>query len=110
MGGWVSGVNLLPQWEVTFINPKSITVKNGQQTQKIPADSVIMATGVKSDSFELINFLEKSNYKYYVIGDAYKPGKITDAIYQGFNVGINLDKNFINRFKIFNKFHFPQGK
>ena len=66
----------------TFILSKNFD--GGQVTFK--GDAVICAFGMKSVS-ELGNELIENGYPVEIIGDAYKPRKILDAVHEGYHAG-----------------------
>lgn len=58
-------------------------------TELFPADTVILATGSKPNN-ELQNELENKISEVYVIGDCKLPRKMSDAIKEGFEVGMKI--------------------
>lgn len=54
-----------------------------------PADNVLMAAGLKAKE-AIAEALRSDAYELVVIGDARKPGKVVDAVRQGFDVGTFL--------------------
>lgn len=83
-------VILLKNAELKKIVAEGALVEIGTgETKLFPADTVIMATGSKSYN-ELQNELEKKIPEVYVIGDCKSPRKMSDAIKEGFEVGLKI--------------------
>lgn len=59
------------------------------ETELFPADTVILATGSKSNN-DLLTELEKKISEVYVIGDCKLPRKMSDAIKEGFELGTKI--------------------
>ena len=69
--------------QLTAVESGSVTVKdtaNGEET-KIPADTVILAMGVRSNRPDLEALCRAFGDKLIMVGDAYKPGQIYDALH-----------------------------
>jgi len=83
-------VNILTDTSVTEITGESVKVKGkaGNETE-IPADTVILAIGSKSNS-KLADELKNAGISVKVIGDAEKVGVVMDAVAQGYDAGCNL--------------------
>ncbi|MGL4369155.1 MAG: NAD(P)/FAD-dependent oxidoreductase, partial [Spirochaetota bacterium] len=79
------GTELLPGYKLSKITKDSIelvSVKTGETAIKA-VDHVVLSTGVKPNN-EMVEALEKKFTSVRVIGDAGKPGRIGDAVRQGF--------------------------
>ncbi len=68
------------------ITTNGIRVETGAGTEEIPADTVVLAAGARSES-SLEAVLKQKGIAYGVAGDATKIGMAFDAIHQGFEVG-----------------------
>ncbi len=69
--------------QLTAVETGSVTVKDtasGEET-KIPADTVILAMGVRSNRPDIEALCEAFGDKLILVGDAYKPGQIYDALH-----------------------------
>ena len=66
-----------------------IAIDRKNETVTIPADYVVTALGVESYN-PLEMQVKEASLNYYVIGDVKKPGKIKDAVADGFFVGYEL--------------------
>lgn len=64
-------------------------VQNNAGTEKLPADTVVLALGFKSKQ-DLYTSLTEKGKETYLIGDAVKPGKIMDAIHTGYRTGLKI--------------------
>lgn len=85
-----SGVKIITGAKLHSIEDHSVTVEKDDKIETIPdIDSVVIAVGsVPEDT--LANELEGSGIDYYVIGDAWKPRRITHAVFEGMRVGHEL--------------------
>lgn len=83
------GVKAITGATVTGITPDgaSIRVKDGEDMLK--ADTVVLAVGSAHES-ALCEALKEKVKEIYMVGDAVKPRKALDAIYDGFMAGIVL--------------------
>lgn len=69
--------------QLTAVEDGSVTVKDtksGEET-RIPADTVILAMGVRSNRPEADTLREAFGEKLILVGDACKPGQIYDALH-----------------------------
>lgn len=80
------GVTLLVETSLEEIIDGGAIVKNKMGRTKLKADSVVLALGLKSEG-DLLNAPELKGLSPISIGDCVKPGKIIDAVWQGFRVG-----------------------
>ena len=51
----------------------------------VPADAVICAAGMRSDT-TVADMVQKMEIEMYVIGDAVRPNKVTQAIFDGYYI------------------------
>jgi len=77
------GVNLRPGTRLLEITEDAVVVETGNGKETIIADTVVMAAGVRSVR-GLSEAIPDTGPELIEIGDAKKPGKITEAIRQGF--------------------------
>jgi 2,4-dienoyl-CoA reductase-like NADH-dependent reductase (Old Yellow Enzyme family)/thioredoxin reductase len=80
------GVVLLPGVKYERINGKGVVISMEGKTRNIPADTVVVATGVVSET-GLLGALRAGGWETYLIGDAASPGKIADALADAARVG-----------------------
>jgi 2,4-dienoyl-CoA reductase (NADPH2) len=77
------GVNLRPGTRLLEIREDAVVVETGNGQETIVADTVVMAAGV-SPVRNLSEAIQDTDTELIEIGDAKAPGKITEAIRQGF--------------------------
>jgi len=82
-------VRLMPGIEVRRITEAGIIIVKQGKEELVPADAIVLATGVKSEN-ELYNELRERILECYLIGDAVEPRTILEAVYDGFDVGLRL--------------------
>jgi 2,4-dienoyl-CoA reductase (NADPH2) len=83
------GVKILDEAKVTAIRKTGVVCQKGDETIELPADSVILAFGSRPDT-TLQAALESLGVKPHIIGDALKPRKISDAIYEATDAALSL--------------------
>lgn len=84
-----SGIKVLDQHLVKEVTGDGVMVeKEGEQTL-LPADTVVLAIGARANDF-LAKELKGKVKELYVIGDAVKPRKLTEAIREGFDLARSL--------------------
>jgi 2,4-dienoyl-CoA reductase (NADPH2) len=83
------GVEMRTRTRLLEITDGGIRVGTDQGEDFIPADTVVMATGVAAVN-DLQQALEGSGIETIVLGDAKKPGKIGDAVMQGFQAALKI--------------------
>ena len=76
-------MNLRPSTKLLEIREDAVVVETGNVQETIVADTVVMAAGVRSVR-SLAEAVQDTGTELIEIGDAKKPGKITEAIRQGF--------------------------
>ena len=75
---------------VAEIRPDGVVAKTKDGEEKFfPADNVLMAAGLKPKAAEA-EALRSDEYELIIIGDAKKPGKVYDAVRQGFDAATYL--------------------
>lgn len=75
--------------EVLEITKNEVVVKRADKLNRIKADNVIIATGVKKDR-TLHKAIKKKDYAVRLVGDAKNPRKAIDAISEGFKAGLRV--------------------
>jgi NADH dehydrogenase FAD-containing subunit len=77
------GVNLRPGATLMEIQKDQVRAKTADGEEAFSADTVVMAVGVRSDR-SLSDALKQTGIPIIEIGDAKRPGKITEAVREGF--------------------------
>jgi len=83
------GVKTLTATKALHITETAVVVETDAKTEKIPADSVVLAMGAASHS-PLLPVLQKLGIPFTVAGDAGKVGLAFDAVHGGFAAGSDL--------------------
>ncbi|MFA6032982.1 MAG: FAD-dependent oxidoreductase [Myxococcota bacterium] len=83
------GVEMIMSCRVVEIGGNEITVEYGGARRKIPATTVIIAAGAKSDN-ELAAELKPLFKEVLTVGDAVSPRNITQAIREGLRAGLKV--------------------
>jgi 2,4-dienoyl-CoA reductase (NADPH2) len=83
------GVRILTNTCVKEIASVGVLVERKGGEELIPADAVVIAAGVEAGS-RLEAELQNKVLALYVVGDCKSPGKIMDAVHQGFQVGVQI--------------------
>lgn len=85
------GVKILTGMKVTGIDKDGLTVeKKDGSVEKLLADTIVSAFGMKADLATVNAVKEKYHIKTRVVGDSVKLGKIGDAIRDGFGAAASL--------------------
>lgn len=79
-----SGARVLTGTRTRQIFENSVVVEKDGVEETIPCDTVIFSTGFRSDH-TLFREIQAAGYEAIEIGDAVKPGKVLDAIHQGYH-------------------------
>lgn len=79
-----SGVALLCGAKVSEILDDGVLVSKNGEIQKVDCDSVVFATGYRANPDLYMDIL-KAGFECVQIGDNVKPGKIINAIHQGYH-------------------------
>jgi pyruvate/2-oxoglutarate dehydrogenase complex dihydrolipoamide dehydrogenase (E3) component len=77
------GVTVLTEATLIEINSQGVVVETKNGKQLIPAETIVIALGMKSDN-RLANALRESGQEFIAIGDCVKPRRIIDAIWEGY--------------------------
>ncbi len=80
------GVTTHTETKALEITAEGIKVERNNQTEMIPADTVVMATGSVSEN-SLQQTLESLNIPFEIAGDAKQIGLAFDAVHNGFELG-----------------------
>lgn len=81
-----SGIQTLCNTRLLKVGEMNITIKREGLTTEMPADSVVVAMGYQGNT-SLGKELKRKVVELYLIGDGKKPGRVLDAIWDGFHVG-----------------------
>lgn len=73
------------------IEPDGVTVENADGVQKIPADTVLFALGMKSVNYDALKEAA-GDAEVFVIGDAIKPGKVDQATRSAYLAAVDIAK------------------
>ena len=79
-----SGARILTSAKTKEILPDGVIVEHDGTEETIPCDTVIFSTGFRPDH-SLYEAIRKEGIDVLQIGDAVKPGKVLDAIHQGYH-------------------------
>ena len=83
------GVTRMLGWKLIEITDHSVIVESTAtgETKSIPADTVLMAVGLKPRRKEALSFASLCPAtSFYIVGDAAQSGDIRDAVFQAFEV------------------------
>lgn len=69
--------------------PGGLEVEFNGQKEVLPADTVVLATGVKENR-ELEPALKELPAKLFLLGDCVSPRKAIDAVHEGFKTALEL--------------------
>jgi 2,4-dienoyl-CoA reductase (NADPH2) len=83
------GVKLRKKTKLLEITDDAVIVETEQGRASLKADTVVMAVGVVPDD-ELVRELKEDGIKVITIGDAKKPRKMTEAIWEGFEEALKI--------------------
>jgi 2,4-dienoyl-CoA reductase (NADPH2) len=83
------GVEIRPGTKLLEINGDSVKVMTDGREETIPADTVVMATGVRPVD-DLKGPLSGKGIEIITLGDAGTPGNIGDAVKQGFEAALKI--------------------
>ena len=84
------GPGLYPGHKLLSIQSGSITVEKDGEKLDIPADSVVLALGVRPNAGTVQEFKEAFE-NVYVVGDARQGGRIATAIREGYEAGSTFE-------------------
>jgi 2,4-dienoyl-CoA reductase (NADPH2) len=83
------GVNILTGAKAARIGPEGVEIEKGEDRNLLPADSVVIAAGAKSDN-RLLAEIEDLVPEIHTIGDAREPRNALEAIKEGFLTGLRI--------------------
>ena len=83
------GVKIGVMTQAKAVVPEGLEAEFNGQTEVLPADTVVLATGVKENR-ELEDALKSLQFEFYKIGDCQSPQKAIDAIHDGFRVAMKI--------------------
>ncbi|MFO7951527.1 MAG: FAD-dependent oxidoreductase [Bacillota bacterium] len=83
------GIKVMDQYTVKEVKAKGVLVEKDGEETLLPADTVALAIGAEAYN-PLEEKLKERVKELHVIGDASKPRKITEAVREGFDLGIKL--------------------
>lgn len=79
------GIKTLVKHKVLEVSEQGVLVENEEERKWIPAQTVVMAVGVKPDD-SLYHELQKANIKCHIAGDAASTGDALEAIRAAFDL------------------------
>lgn len=82
-------VTLLPGVQVQRLSADAVYAQQGDQETRLPVESVVIAVGVRANR-ALTEALTDSDLETHTVGDAVTPRTIRDAIWEGFQIGLEL--------------------
>jgi pyruvate/2-oxoglutarate dehydrogenase complex dihydrolipoamide dehydrogenase (E3) component len=83
------GVRVRVLTKVLSIDENHVEVECKGNREHIPADTIVIATGVKANN-ELEARMKRLKIEFYQIGDCVSPRKAMDAIHEGFRIGMQI--------------------
>jgi NADPH-dependent 2,4-dienoyl-CoA reductase/sulfur reductase-like enzyme len=75
--------------KVTQISDQGVSGIRNESVEFFPGETVILAVGMRSDK-ELTEKLKGKGIKFNIIGDCLEPGRIKNAVEEGFKVAIGI--------------------
>lgn len=83
-------VRLLPNTKLCEVTDDGISViTKDKKIEHMKCDSIVLATGFKANN-GLYNEMAGKGGEIYSIGDCSQPRKIHDAVWEGWNIGMNI--------------------
>ncbi|MFH1757363.1 MAG: FAD-dependent oxidoreductase [Pseudomonadota bacterium] len=83
------GVKIRVRTQVKAIHKAGIEVEWNGRKEFLPADTVVLATGIRENQ-ELMEALQKLNVEFYEIGDCVSPRRAINAIHEGFRTALKI--------------------
>ncbi len=83
------GIKVMDEATVKAVTAEGVVVEKDGAETLIPADTVVLAVGARPVN-ELAEQLQGRVAELHLVGDAVKPRKLTEAIREGFEVGLKL--------------------
>jgi NADH dehydrogenase FAD-containing subunit len=71
------------------IVPEGVEVESNGWREILPADTVVLTTGVRPNR-DLEEAMKRLSIAFNKVGDCVEPRKAIDAIHEGFKVALNL--------------------
>ena len=93
----------LPKTKCLKIEKDGVTIENADGVQKLEADTVIFALGMKSANYDALKEAAGAT-PVFVVGDAIKPGKVDQATRTGYLAAVSIeseDKTHVDDVKAF---------
>lgn len=87
-----NGVTLMPCSKLTNIKEREIEIENtkDEKITSLKADVVVLSLGVRSNN-EIVQAVEENYEIVEILGDASKPGRVVDAVLNGFEKAYVLE-------------------
>ena len=83
------GARMMTKTKAVGLTPGGLQVERKGGVETLPADTVVMAVGSRSDN-RLEEKIRGLVPKLYIVGDAKEPRNALDAIREGFLTGIEI--------------------
>ena len=83
------GVKIRVVTQARAILPEGVEVESNGWREILPADTVVLATGVRPNR-DLEEAMKRLSIAFNKVGDCVEPRKAIDAIHEGFKVALNL--------------------
>ncbi len=83
------GVQLITEAKAMKFNDQGVEIEKNGESRLLPADSIVLAMGSKSES-RLAKELKDKVPELYTIGDAKEPRNALEAILEGFAAGLKV--------------------
>ena len=85
------GVTYMAKTKCLEIEADGVTVENADGVQKIPADTVLFALGMKTVNYDELKEAA-GDAQVFVVGDAIRPGKVDQATRSAYLAGMDIAK------------------
>ncbi|MFC1823396.1 FAD-dependent oxidoreductase, partial [Thermodesulfobacteriota bacterium] len=83
------GVKMMTNAKAVSVEPDGLVIAHGDKTEKLPADSIVIATGAEPVN-QLAEELIDDVAEIHTIGDAQEPRNALEAIKEGFLTGLKI--------------------
>jgi NADPH-dependent 2,4-dienoyl-CoA reductase/sulfur reductase-like enzyme len=83
------GVKIRVVTQARAILPEGVEVESNGWREILPADTVVLATGIRPNR-DLEEAMKRLSLAFNKVGDCVEPRKAIDAIHEGFKVALNL--------------------
>lgn len=84
-----SGLDMRFNTTVKKVTDKAVILETEGKKSEVPYDYILIATGTRAKD-QLADELYDNFDDVYVVGDANRPGRILDAVHQGYSVANNM--------------------